>query len=123
MYIQHLDPDHQSYLPNILGRATAMPVQEAQHMTPIERDHVYIIPPDKNMEVVGGVLILEPRPDKLVGQMPIDRFFVSLADRQKEGAIGVLLSGTANDGTVGMRAIKVAGGITFAQDDTFIGHQ
>ncbi|GAB3799988.1 hypothetical protein GCM10028819_24410 [Spirosoma humi] len=124
VYIQHTSPNHESQLAAVLGRLTQMPVLEAEHLTPVEANKVYIVPPNKRMEVVDGVLTLMPRrrqpesvPDK--GQLlPIDQFFVSLAERQKEGAIGVLLSGMAHDGTLGLRAIKVAGGITFAQDST-----
>jgi len=79
---------------------------------------VYIIPPNKDMEVVDGVLTLMPRRPRPYIHLPIDQFFVSLAERQKAGAIAVVLSGMANDGTVGLKAIKLAGGFTFAQDES-----
>lgn len=117
VYIQHLDPNADSKLTDILSRATAMPVREAQDRLRIEANHVYVIPPSQDMEVVDGVLTLLPRqPD--TRHMPIDQFAISLADCQKEGSIAVILSGMASDGTLGLRAIKQAGGITFAQDDT-----
>ncbi|GAB3773682.1 hypothetical protein GCM10028818_15550 [Spirosoma horti] len=128
VYIQHMAASHESQLAAILGRVTQMPVMEVEHLAPVEANKVYIIPPNKNMEIVDGVLTLMPRRRKPVSELetvseslqhlPIDQFFVSLAERQKEGAIGVVLSGMAHDGTLGLRAIKVAGGITFAQDKT-----
>ncbi|AKD58292.1 chemotaxis protein CheR [Spirosoma radiotolerans] len=128
VYIQHLSPTYESQLTAILSRVTQMPVQEAEHLLRVEANKVYIIPPNKNMEIIDGVLTLMPRRRKaepesdstleLFQHLPIDQFFVSLAERQKEGAIGVVLSGMAHDGTLGLRAIKVAGGITFAQDST-----
>ncbi|RYF51681.1 MAG: chemotaxis protein CheR, partial [Cytophagaceae bacterium] len=128
VYIQHMSPSHESQLAAIFSRVTQMPVLEAEHLVPVEANKVYIIPPNKSMEIVDGVLTLMPRrrksepeletaPEKLQ-HLPIDQFFVSLAERQKDGAIGVVLSGMAHDGTLGLRAIKVAGGITFAQDST-----
>ncbi len=116
VYVQHLDPSHESQLTNILGRVTTMPVREAEHEMHLRPDEVYIIPPNKDMEVVDGVLTLMPRRAKPYIHLPIDQFFVSLAERQKTGAIAVVLSGMASDGTVGLKAIKLAGGFTFAQD-------
>ena len=118
VYIQHLDPNAGSQLTDILGRSTSMAVLQASHLMRIEPNHVYVIPPDQDMEIVDGELTLMPRPANTTRHMPIDQFFISLADRQKEMAIGVILSGMASDGTLGMRAIKLAGGITFAQDET-----
>ncbi len=118
VYIQHLNPTYESQLATILGRQTAMPVIEAQHELTIQANHVYIIPPGKDMESVDGVLMLMPRQTRPYLHMPIDQFFISLAERQKDGAIGVVLSGMANDGTLGLKTIKVAGGITFVQDDS-----
>lgn len=118
VYIQHMDPNADSQLTDILGRATAMPVVQASHQLRIQPNHVYVIPPDQDMEIVDGELTLVPRSAISARHMPIDQFFVSLADRQKEVAIGVILSGMASDGTLGLRAIKLAGGITFAQNET-----
>ncbi|UFH54179.1 chemotaxis protein CheB [Spirosoma sp. KNUC1025] len=109
VYIQHLDPTLESHLSDILGRATSMIVQEAQHLMRVEPNHLYIIPPDRDLEVLDGVLTLVPRKARSVIHMPVDQFFLSLAERQKEGAIAVVLSGTASDGTLGLRAIKAAG--------------
>ena len=118
VYIQHLDPSHESMLSSILSKATKMKVVQAEHLVPMEPDHLFIIPPDKNMSIVDGVITLNEREPRPAINMPIDQFFVSLAEKQKEGSIGVILSGTANDGTLGLKAIKAAGGFTFVQDDS-----
>jgi two-component system CheB/CheR fusion protein len=118
VYVQHLDPLHESMLSTILTRHTKMKVLEAKHRLPVKSDHLYIIPPNKNMSIDDGVLTLERREAKPSIHMPIDKFFSSLAQKQKNGAIGIVLSGNASDGTLGLKAIKTAGGFTFAQDET-----
>src|SRR5262249_57507531 len=100
-------------LTEILSRATAMPVAEVQDQMPVEPNHVYIIPPGTNMLISGGVLQLSPRTETRGQHRPIDPFFRSLAEDQGHKAIGVILSGTATDGTLGLEAIKAEGGITF----------
>jgi two-component system CheB/CheR fusion protein len=112
--VQHI-PDHPGKIAEIMGRATAMPVQEATHELPLLPNHVYLIPPNKEMSMAEGTLRLEERPQQN-RHMSIDHFFYSLAEAQAELAIGVLLSGSSTDGTLGLRAIKNAGGTTFAQD-------
>ena len=115
--VQHLAPAHESALAEILSRATPMPVNEVIDERRVEPNHVYVIPPDRNMVLAHGHLKLLRR--ELHGmQHPIDLFFRSLAQEQHERAIGVVLSGTATDGTIGLEEIKAEGGITFAQDDT-----
>lgn len=116
VYIQHLDPEFDSRLAEILSRFTKMRVKKAEHRLPIERDQLYIIPPNKDMAIIDGVLMLKSRRSKPAVHMPVDIFFLSLAEKQKEGAIGIILSGAAHDGTLGLKAIKAAGGITMAQD-------
>ncbi|QMW06797.1 CheR family methyltransferase [Spirosoma foliorum] len=118
VYIQHLDSTQENHLVDRLGQATAMPVREAQHRMQVEPNHLYVIPPNQGMEVLDGALTLLPIQARSGIHMPIDQFFLSLAERQKEGAIAIVLSGTASDGTLGLRAIKSAGGITFAQDES-----
>ncbi len=115
--IQHLDPKHESMLTQILSQRTKMPVNEADDQMATKPDHVYIMPPNRNMTISGGVLGLRPRNEARGQHLPIDRFFRSLAEDQKSQAIGVVLSGTASDGALGLRAIKAEGGITFAQDE------
>ncbi|HYE54644.1 MAG TPA: chemotaxis protein CheB, partial [Chitinophagaceae bacterium] len=118
VYIQHLDPTHESKLSAILGRATSMEVLEAKDDMRIEPNHVYIIPPNKSLSLVDGALVLDQRKPRPTVHLPIDQFFISLAEVYRESAIGVLLSGNASDGALGLKAIKMAGGITIAQDDS-----
>ncbi|MCU0652804.1 MAG: ATP-binding protein [Candidatus Pacebacteria bacterium] len=115
--IQHLFPGTKSGLSEILSGKTAMPVSEVKIDTPVEANHIYVLPADKNITVEEGLLKLSPRKrDGL--NLPIDIFFTSLAKYKKQDSIGIILSGTGSDGTLGMKAIQEAGGITFAQDET-----
>jgi two-component system CheB/CheR fusion protein len=112
--IQHLDPRHDSLLVDLLAGAAAIPVQEVVDGMRIERDHIYVIPPDTEMTVQGDVLRLERRTSK-VPHRPLDSFFCSLARDRESNAIGVVLSGNDADGALGLQAIHDAGGIAFAQ--------
>lgn len=114
--VQHLDPQHESALTQLLSRATQMPVSEVTDDLRVQPNNVYVIPPDKQMAIAGGVLHLKPRDAGRTPPRSIDFFFESLAHDQREQAIGIILSGTATDGTQGLEAIKGEGGITFAQD-------
>ena len=114
--VQHLAPTHASALAEILARATKMRVMEVHEEATVEPNHVYVIPPDRSMIIAGGALQLLPREGGV--HRPIDQFFRALAEDQGDHAIGVVLSGTATDGTLGLEAIKGEGGITFAQDAT-----
>lgn len=116
--IQHLDPRHESALAGLLGHRTEMPVLEAVDGTVAGPNRVYVIPPNAKMTIARGVLRLTPRPEAGERYLPIDSFFCSLAEDQKDHAIGVILSGAASDGTLGLKAIKAEGGITFAQDES-----
>lgn len=118
IYIPHLSPDHKSLLTSLLAKTTAMKVQEVTDKILMKRDCFYIIPPDKEMKVLDGHIQLTARSKERVVHLPIDTFFSSLAEIYKENAIGVVLSGSANDGTRGLLTIKAAGGLTFAQDDS-----
>ena len=114
--VQHLDPKHESLLPDLLARVTSMHVHEAQQDMIIEANHVYVIAPNTDMTLEESMLKLVPQ-TKTDGQhLSIDTFFSSLAQRRAAHATGVILSGTAADGTRGLQAIKAAGGMTFAQD-------
>ncbi len=117
--VQHLDPKHQSLLPELLQKVTKVPVLEITDDIKVHPNHIYVIPANKMMVATDGVLVLTPRPDKSKTErnLPIDLFFTSLAEVHQEHAIGVVLSGTASDGTQGLKAIKEHGGITFAQDE------
>ena len=114
--VSHLDPSHASILTEILQRSTRMPVVEAQDQMKVMPDHVYVIPPNRDMAIFHGVLQLSV-PAKPRGlRMPIDAFLRSLAEDQGELAIGIILSGTGTDGTLGLRAILGAGGVSLVQE-------
>ena len=115
--VQHLDPKHTSGLPEILARTTKLPVTEVTQNEKLQPDHVYVIPANTNLLIKEGSLQLGPRVLVHGQHMPIDNFLRSLAERIGQRAIGVVLSGTASDGTEGCRAIKTAGGLTFAQNE------
>lgn len=116
--IQHLDPLHESILAHLLTKATALPVLEAAHNLRLLPDHVYVIPPNTQLTVKHRTLKLTPRPERQGDVRPIDKFLESLARDLREQCIGVILSGTGTDGTLGLEAIKSEEGITFAQDDS-----
>lgn len=117
IFVQHLSSSHESILPELLQKATAIPVHEISDNIRIEPDHIYTIPSNKLLIANDGVLQLSPRPSTDQRSMPINIFFSSLAEVHEAHAIGVVLSGTGTDGTQGLKAIRGAGGITFAQDE------
>ncbi|HTR37922.1 MAG TPA: chemotaxis protein CheB [Bryobacteraceae bacterium] len=116
VFVQHLEARHESMLTKILATATEMPIAEVVQGTVVEPNHVYVIPPNADIRVAGGVLQVARRKASVGRHLPVDLLFRSLAEDQGARAIGVILSGTASDGTLGLRAIKVEGGVTFAQD-------
>lgn len=118
IYVQHLSPDHESMLTSLLAKATEMRVQEIQDKVLIEPNNLYVIPPDKEISVVKRHIKVTPRPAEPKYNLPIDVLFSSLADSLKEKIIGIILSGSANDGTRGIKSIKEEGGLTFAQDES-----
>ena len=111
--VQHLATGQESMLPEILSRSTKMNVLQVIDGMKVEKDHVYVIMPGTTMTLKNGFLKLVP---KGMALKPINDFLISLASELKIQAIGIVLSGTGNDGTEGLRAIKAEGGITFAQD-------
>src|SRR5437763_7143574 len=113
--VQHLDPHHGSRLPNLLGKATSMPVTEVTGTTTPKPNEVYVQPPNKCVIAKNGKLTLVSRTERL--NIAIDHFFESLAEECGSRGIGIVLSGTGSDGTAGLRAIKAAGGLTFAQTE------
>jgi chemotaxis response regulator CheB len=106
--VQHLDPEHESALTQILSRATSMPVCEVVDNLPVETNHIYVIPPNRALNIAKGKLKLSPRSKSQGPLRTIDFFLDSLARDQRECAIGVILSGTASDGTLGLCAIVEA---------------
>lgn len=111
--IQHLATGQESMLPEILSRFTKMSVLKVEDGMLVKPNHVYVIPPGVTMTFKDGLLKLTPKGKSL---RPIDEFLISLALARKMQAIGIILSGTGNDGTEGLKAIKNEGGITFVQD-------
>ena len=114
--VQHLDPTHDSLYVEILARETRLPVEEIKSGVRVKPDHIYVIPSNRNLEIHRGVLNLLPRSESRGAQVSIDSFLQSLARDQGKRAIGIILSGTASDGSQGLEAIKAAGGIAIAQD-------
>ena len=114
--VQHLDPTHKGIMPELLQRATGMKVLQVKDRTKVRPDCVYVIPPNKDMSILHGVLhLLEPVAPRGL-RLPIDFFLRSLAQDQQEHSIGVILSGMGSDGTLGLRAIKEKAGVALVQD-------
>lgn len=113
--VQHLDPNHDSILCELLQKITLIPIHQVTDKIQVEPDHIYVIPPNKLLTANDGILNLTNRPPKSYHSLPIDIFFSSLAEVHQTEAIGVVLSGTGKDGTLGLKKIKQNGGITFAQ--------
>ncbi len=113
--IQHLDPTHKGMLVELLQRITPMRVDQAKDDLQVEPNRVYVIPPNKDISLLHGVLHLLPQASQRGLNLPIDFFFRSLAEDQQEHSIGVILSGMGSDGTLGLRAIKEKAGAAFVQ--------
>ena len=113
--VQHLDPTHKGAMVELLQRVSSIPVVQVQDRTKAEPDCVYVIPPNKDMSLLHGVLHLLPPTSPRGLNLPIDYFFRSLAEDLQERSIGVILSGMGSDGTLGLRAIKEKGGAAFVQ--------
>ena len=113
--VQHLDPTHESLLPEILAKKTVMAVSLASAGAAVQPDHVHVIPADAILTVREGLIHLKRRTSAPERPFPVDLLFSSLAVAYGERAIGVVLSGADADGSLGLREIKHAGGFTFAQ--------
>ena len=116
VFIQHLDPTRNSYLRELLEQTSPIPVYTARQGMRVEQDRVYVIPSNAILTIADGRLWLEPRKATAATTMPVDTFLRSLASEMGSRAIGVILSGNASDGVLGLKAIKAAGGIALAQD-------
>ena len=114
--VQHLAPDHKSLMAELLARHTEMPVLVADEGTRVQPDTVYLIPPRKNLAIVGGHLRLTEKPHGAPLNLPIDLFLRSLAEDQAERSVAIILSGTGSDGMRGLQAVKAAGGLVIVQD-------
>ena len=115
VYVQHLSPQHSSALPELLAAATRLPVCSITDDMPLAANRVYVIPPNAQLRVAGEALRLDARPADQSQYSPIDAFFRSLAEQMPHRAVGVILSGTGDDGALGACEIKAAGGVTIAQ--------
>jgi two-component system, chemotaxis family, CheB/CheR fusion protein len=116
VFIQHLDPTHQSILAELVAKETKMPVTEVSNGMSVAPNRIFIIPPNSMMSISGNTLELTPRDEAHGVHMSIDRFMRSLAEAKGNRSIGVILSGSGTDGTLGMAEIQAQGGVTFAQD-------
>jgi len=113
--VQHQDPSHQGMLGELLQRLTPMTVHEVRDRMAIERNHVYLIPPGKDMSIFHGALhLLEPAAPRGL-RLPIDFFLRSLAMDQRHRAVAIILSGMGSDGTQGAKAVKEQGGVVMVQ--------
>lgn len=116
--VMHLSPKHKSALAEVVQSKTRMTVQTVKNGMEVMMNNIYVIPPNTFMSVVDGHLKLAPRSLTSIGNYSVDYFLTALASVYKNNAIGIVLSGTGTDGTLGLKAIKAEGGITFAQDET-----
>jgi two-component system CheB/CheR fusion protein len=115
--IQHLDPKHHSLLTELLSRKTSMPVTEVSEGLSVKPNHVYVIPPNAMMSIANQTLHLAAREESRGSHMSVDHFMRALAEQKGNRAIGVILSGSGTDGTLGMAEIQAHGGVTLAQDE------
>ena len=114
--VQHLDPTHKGIMPELLQRITGMEVFQVRERMRVKPNCVYVIPPNKDMSILHGVLhLFEPTAPRGL-RLPIDFFFRSLAEDRQEHSIGVILSGMGSDGTMGLRAIKEKAGVALVQE-------
>jgi PAS domain-containing protein len=114
--VQHLDPTHEGAMPELLQRATHMPVAQVKDGTRVEADHVYVIPPNKDLSILRGVLHLSDPASPRGLRLPIDGFLRALSDDQRSASVAVILSGMGTDGTLGIKAVKEHGGLLLVQE-------
>jgi len=114
--VQHLSPDHKSLMEELFTRFTSIPVREARHGERVEPDHIYLLPPGKEIEISGACLQVTDRPVDRSLSFPIDRFLTSLAAECTSRAVAVILSGSGSDGSRGIRRVQAAGGLVLVED-------
>jgi two-component system, chemotaxis family, CheB/CheR fusion protein len=117
-YVQHLSPDHPSNLTPLLSKSAKLKVLEARDGLKIAKNNLYVCTPNKDMEIINGEIKLKDRNSDKTPYLPINDFFSSVSAKYKNKVVGIILSGNATDGTKGLMAIKEAGGLTFAQDNS-----
>jgi two-component system CheB/CheR fusion protein len=114
--VVHLSPQHESFLPTLLQAHCPLPVQQVTESVALKPDCVYVIPPNANLSAIDTHLRLTKLEERRAERAPIDHFFKTLAESHDGHSVGVILTGTGSDGTLGLRRIKQAGGLTIAQD-------
>lgn len=114
--VQHLDPHHPSLIAELLSSHTSLTVQEAREGVRLERGHLYVIAPGTSLAVVAGALSVSPPLQRHGARLPFDGLLQSLASEYGARCIAIVLSGTGGDGSIGLQAVKAAGGVVFAQD-------
>ncbi|MGD8593489.1 MAG: chemotaxis protein CheB, partial [Gammaproteobacteria bacterium] len=115
--VAHLDPDHVSLLPELLQKCTKMPVCQVEEAMAVKPNHVYVIPPNKDLRLLSNTLqVLDLKKTQRI-VLPIDNFFRSLALDQGSAAVGIVLSGMGSDGTQGLKEIKAKMGMAIVQDE------
>src|SRR5215472_15550211 len=114
--VVHLSPDHESHFPELLQPHTSMRVQQVTSTVALERDIVYVIPPNANLDTIDTHLRLTELEERRIERAPIDHFLRTLAATHDGTAIGVILTGAGSDGSIGLRHVKECGGLTIAQD-------
>jgi two-component system CheB/CheR fusion protein len=113
--VVHLDPTHESLMPELLSHVTGLSVEPARDRQPLETDHVYVIPPNRTLTIDQGLLRVNEVADRRSLRGAIDHFFRSLAEAERDRAVAIVLSGTGTEGTLGARAVKAEGGLVMAQ--------
>src|SRR5262245_15123970 len=113
--IMHLDPSHESLMPELIGHVTGLTVVPARDQQPIATDHVYVIPPNRTLTIDQRILRVRDVTDRRSLRGVIDHFFRSLAEDQHDRAVAIVLSGTGTEGTLGVRTVKAEGGLVIAQ--------
>ena len=114
--VQHLSPDHKSLMEELFTRFTPIPVREARHGERVEPDHIYLLPPGKEIEISEGCLLVTDRPAERSLSFPIDRFLTSLGRECEARAVAVILSGSGSDGSRGIRRVQANGGLVLVED-------
>src|SRR5690606_29546151 len=110
--VVHLSPDHESHLADLLQPFSEMPVSQVTDITPLVSDHVYVIPPGRNLSTIDTHLRLSDMEERRRERAPIDHFLRTLSETHGEQAVGIILTGTGSDGTLGLKEIKQHGGLT-----------
>lgn len=113
--VMHLDPTQESHLANLLQSSTSMTVRQVTAPTKVEPGHAYIVPPEKDLAMIDGHVVLTPRAEPSAHRAPIDLLFRTLAETHGDDAMAIVLSGMGTDGTLGVRSIREHGGIAMAQ--------